>query len=155
VNLGNQVPVSPGRWDKRKERQGKMIGKRATLIATTALAAALMVGVLATPASAALRHIDGTVVSKNSDNRTFKMSTQSGTIRIKVNSATKFERLSGFGALRKGLAIEVDAAQTSNGLVAKQIETQGGGGSGGGSDDSGGDDHGGSGGGSDDGPNHT
>ena len=130
-----------------------MIGKRATLFATAALAAALMVGVLAAPASAALRHIDGTVVSKNSDNRTFKMSTQSGTIRIKVNSSTKFERIAGFGALRKGLAIEVDYAKTSNGLVAKQIETQGGGG--GGSDDSGGDDHGGSGGGSDDGPNHT
>lgn len=126
-----------------------MIGRRATLFATAALAAALMVGVLAAPASAALRHIDGTVVSKNSDNRTFKMSTQSGTIRIKVNSTTKFERIAGFGALRKGLAIEVDAAKTSSGLVAKQIEPQGGGG-GGGSDDSGG-----SGGGSDDGPNHT
>jgi|SRR6187402_667366 len=120
-----------------------MIGKRATLIATAALAAALMVGVLASPASAALRHIDGTVISKNSDNRTFKMSTQSGTVRIKVNSATKFERLGGFGALRKGLAIEVDAAKTSSGLVAKQIEPQGGNGGGGG------------GGGSDDGPNHT
>jgi hypothetical protein len=129
-----------------------MIGKRATLIATAALAAALMVAVLATPASAALRHVDGTVVSKNSDNRTFKLSTQSGTIQIKVNSTTKFERLAGFGALRKGLAIEVDYVKTSSGRVAKQIETQGGGG---GSDDSGGDDHGGSGGGSDDGPNHT
>jgi uncharacterized membrane protein YgcG len=134
-----------------------MKGKRATLIATAALAAALMVGVLATPASAALRHVDGTVVSKNSDNRTFKLSTQSGTIQIKVNSTTKFERIAGFGALRKGLAIEVDYAKTSNGLVAKQIETQGGGGGsgGGGSDDGPGDDHGGSGGGSDDGPNHT
>lgn len=130
-----------------------MNGKRATLIATAALAAALMVGVLAAPATAALRHVDGTVLSKNGDNRTFKMSTQSGTLMIKVNSTTKFERLSGFGALRKGLAIEVDYAKTSSGLVAKQIETQGGGG--GGSDDSGGDDHGGSGGGSDDGPNHT
>lgn len=132
-----------------------MSGKRAALIATAALAAALMVGVLASPASAALRHIDGKVVSKNSDNRTFKLSTQSGTIRIKVNSTTKFERLSGFGALHKGLAIEVDAAKTSNGLVAKQIEPQGGNGGSGGSDDGPGDDHGGSGGGSDDGPNHT
>ena len=129
-----------------------MIGRRATIFATATLAAALMVGVLAAPASAALRHIDGTVVSKNSDNRTFKLSTQSGTIRIKVNGTTEFERLAGFGALRKGLAIEVDAAKTSNGLVAKQIEPQGGGG---GSDDSGGDDHGDSGGGSDDGPNHS
>lgn len=131
-----------------------MNGKRATLIATAALAAALMVGVLAAPASAALRHVDGTVVSKNGDNRTFKLSTQNGTLRIKVNGTTEFERLGGFGALHKGLAIEVDYANTSNGLVAKQIEPQGGNG-GGGSDDSGGDDHGGSGGGSDDGPNHT
>ena len=133
-----------------------MKGRRATLIATAALAAALMVGVLASPASAALRHIDGTVVSKNSDTRTFKMSTQSGTIRIKVNGTTKFDRLSGFGALHKGLAIEVDAVKTDGGLVAKQVEPQGGGGSGGGgSDDGPGDDHGGSVGGSDDGPNHT
>jgi hypothetical protein len=39
--------------------------------------------------------------------------------------------------LRKGLRIEVDAQQTSNGLVARQIEPRGGDG------------------GSDDGPNHT
>ena len=57
-----------------------MTGKRATLFATVALAAALAVGVLAAPASAALRHVDGTVVSKNSGNRTFKLSTQSGTL---------------------------------------------------------------------------
>jgi hypothetical protein len=135
-----------------------MIGKRATLIATAALAAALMVGVLAAPAGAALRHVDGTVVSKNSDNRTVKLSTQSGTIRIKVNGTTEFERIAGFGALRKGLAIEVDYVKTESGLVAKQIEPQGGnGGSGGsgGDDDPPGDDHGGHGGGSDDGPNHT
>lgn len=132
-----------------------MIGRRATLIATAALAAALMVGVLASPASAALRHIDGKVVSKNGDNRTFKMSTHSGTIRIKINGTTKFDRLSGFGALHSGLAIEVDAVKTDSGLVAKQVEPQGGGGSGGGSDDHPGDDNGGSGGGSDDGPNHT
>lgn len=118
--------------------------RQATPIALAVMAIALMVGVLAAPASAALRHIDGTVVSKNSDNRTFKLNTQSGTVTIKVNGTTKFDRLSGFGALRKGLAVEVDAARTSNGLVAKQVEPQGGnGGSGGG------------GGGSDDGPNHT
>lgn len=131
-----------------------MNGRRATLFATAALAAALMVGVLAAPSSAALRHVDGTVVSKNSDTRTFKLSTQSGTLMIKVNGTTKFERLGGFGALRKGLAIEVDYARTDSGLVAKQIEPQGGNGGsgGGGSDDPPGDDHGG---GSDDGPNHT
>ncbi|HYQ77652.1 MAG TPA: DUF5666 domain-containing protein [Solirubrobacterales bacterium] len=127
-----------------------MIRGRAALFATALLAGALAVGLVAAPAQAALRHIDGTVVSKNSDTRTFKLSTQSGTVRIKVNGTTKFDRIAGFGALHKGMRIEVDAQKTSNGLVAKQVEPQGGGGGGGG-----GDDHGGGGGGADDGPNHT
>jgi uncharacterized membrane protein YgcG len=129
---------------------------RSALFATAALAAALMVGLFAVTAQAALRHIDGTVVSKNSDNRTFRISTQSGnTIRVKVNGTTDFERIAGFGALHKGMRIEVDARTTANGLVAKQVEPQGGSGGGGGGDDSSGDDHGGGGGGADDGPNHT
>lgn len=127
-----------------------MAAKRvSSLLAVAALAAALVAAALASPASAALRHIDGTVVSKNAKDHSFKLSTQSGTLRIRVDSATVFERISGFGALRRGLAIEVDAKRTGNGLLAKQIETQGGGGEDGG----GGDDHGGHG--ADDGPNHT
>jgi hypothetical protein len=120
-----------------------------SLLAIAAVAAALIAAIAAAPASAAIRHIDGTVVSKNAKDHSFKLSTQSGTLRIRVDSATVFERVSGFGGLRQGLAIEVDAKQTNNGLLAKQIETQGGGGD----DDGGGDDHGGHGG--DDGPNHT
>jgi hypothetical protein len=118
------------------------------------LIAALALGAVALPAQAAVRHIDGTVVSKNADNHSFRIRTQSGNrIRIKVTSTTRFERLAGFGALRKGLAVEVDAKSTSNGLIATQVEA--GGGSGGGADDAGGDHHGGGGGGADDGPNHT
>ena len=125
-----------------------------SLLALTAVTAALIAAVFAAPASAAVRHIDGTVISKSAKDHSFKLSTQSGTLRIRVDSATVFERISGFGGLHKGLAIEVDAKQTSNGLLAKQIETQGGGGDDdGGGDDHGGDDHGR--GGSDDGPNHT
>jgi hypothetical protein len=123
-----------------------MFKRGAALLATAVLAGALMVGLFAAPAQAALRHIDGTVVSKNSDNRTFKISTQNGNrLRIKVNGATVFERISGFGALHNGMRIEVDAQTTADGLLAKQIETLGGSGGG----------HGGGGGGADDGPNHT
>jgi hypothetical protein len=121
---------------------------RLALFATAALAAALMVGLFAVTAEGALRHIDGTVVSKDSGNRTFRISTQSGNkIRIKVNGTTKFDRIAGFGALHKGMRIEVEAQSTATGLVAKQVEPQGG--SGGGGNDGGG------GGGADDGPNHT
>lgn len=131
-----------------------MLRKRAALIATVVLAGALTVGLLAAPAQAALRHIDGTVLSKNSDNRTFRITTQNGNrLRIKVNGATVFERIAGFGALHRGMRIEVDAVRTDSGLLARQVETRGGGGGGGGDDDAGGDDHGG--GGADDGPNHT
>jgi hypothetical protein len=115
------------------------------------LIAALALGAVALPAQAAVRHIDGTVVSKNADDDSFRIRTQNGNrIRIKVTSTTRFERLAGFGALHKGLAVEVDAKSTSNGLVATQVEGRGGGGGGA---DGGGDDHGG--GGADDGPNHT
>jgi hypothetical protein len=111
------------------------------LIATAALAATLML-VIALPAQAALRHIDGTVVSKDAASKTFRLTTQSGSqLRIKVNSSTKFDRIAGFGGLHKGLAVEVEAKSTSSGLVAVTVEPRQGGGGGGG--------------GADDGPNHT
>jgi hypothetical protein len=114
-----------------------MVLKRVSLlIATTAL----LLGAIALPAQAALRHIDGTVASKNAANHTFRLTAQSGnTVRIEVNSSTKYQRLAGFGALHKGLRIEVEAKATANGLVATLVETPKGGG----------------GGGADDGPNHT
>lgn len=122
--------------------------RRAAPVATVVLAAALTLGLIAAPAQAALRHIDGAVVSKNSADRTFKVKTQGGSqVRIKVNSTTKFDRIAGFGALHKGMAIQVEAQRTSGGLIAKHVEPQGGNGGGGGS--------GGGGHGEDDGPNHT
>ncbi|HET9592485.1 MAG TPA: DUF5666 domain-containing protein [Solirubrobacterales bacterium] len=130
-----------------------MIKRVSALVATTALAATMILGAVAIPAQAAIRHIDGTVVSKNSESRSFRIRTQSGNqLRIKVTSTTKFQRLAGFGALHKGLRIEVDAKTTSKGLVATQVETPGGSSGGGGADDNGG---GGGGGGGADGPNHT
>lgn len=116
------------------------------LMAVVAIAATLTLGLLAGPAQAALRHIDGRVVSKNAAAKTFRISTQSGDLRIRVNATTQFERIpGGFGGLHKGMKIEVDAKPTSGGPLARQVEPQGGGGS----------DGGGAGGGSDDGPNHT
>lgn len=116
-----------------------------SIVLACALAAALAVAILAAPAAGATRHIDGTVVSKNATDRSFRLSTQSGTLRIRVNSATRFERIAGFGGLHKGLVVEVEAAQTNNGLLARVVEVSGGSG--------GGNEHGG--GGNDDGPGHT
>jgi hypothetical protein len=128
-------------------RMKKISSKLAISLAAVALTAA----VLATGAQAALKHFDGTVLSKNAATKTFQIRTEGGSkVRLKVNGTTVFERIAGgFGGLTKGLSIEVDAVQTKAGLLAKQVEPQGGNG-GGGDDDSGG--HGGGG---DDGPNHT
>jgi len=127
-----------------------MSSKRVSVLIATALAA-LAIGVLAVPAQAALRHIDGTVASKNAAKHTFRLTTQSGnSLRIRVNSATKFQRIAGgFSGLHAGMQIEVEARQTDNGLLATHVETRGGGNGGGGGNDNGG------GGGNDDGPNHT
>ena len=118
-----------------------MKNRVSTLVAITALAVTMILGAL--PAQAAARHIDGTVVSKNADTHSFELKTQTGgRVRIKVTPKTKFQRIAGgFGGLHKGLAIEVEAKTTSNGLVATHVETRGG--------------HSGSGGGADDGPHHA
>ena len=107
-----------------------------------------MFGVLASPSQAALKHLDGTILSKNVSAKTFQISTQNGNqVRIKVNAKTVFQRITGgFGGLHKGMRVEVDAKQTSNGLLAKHVQPKesGGGGEGGGG-----------GGGADDPPNHV
>jgi hypothetical protein len=109
------------------------------------LAGALLLGALATQAHAALRHLDGTVLSKNAGTRTFRISTQNGSrVRIKVSAGTQFERIQGgFGGLHRGLRIEVEAKRTGNGLIATHVEPRRSGAEGGGG-----------GGGADDGPNH-
>jgi hypothetical protein len=116
--------------------------KRAPALALALLAATLIVALSAVSAQAALKHYDGTVLGTNQNAGTFRIETQSGNVKFKVNADTEFERISGgLAGLAKGDAIEVDAKEKSNGLLARKVEPRGG---------SGGDDHGGSHGGSDD-----
>ena len=107
------------------------------LIATAVLGAAV-------PATAAAREFEGRIVSVNQDNRTFRIhDSERGTKRIKVNRNTRFERIAGFSALRKGMRnIEVTTFRKANGRwIASEVERSGGGGEHGGDDD---DDRGGS-----------
>jgi hypothetical protein len=88
-------------------------------------------------ASAATRQYEGTVVSVNRDARTFRLhDSERGTIRIKVKSSTRFERISGFSGLRKGMTrIEATVKRSNGRWVATEVERSGGGGSHGGDDD--------------------
>ena len=100
--------------------------KRAPALAVTVivLAAALFSALAASQARAALRHFDGRVLSKNSDERTFRIETEQGrNVKFRVNRFTEFERIDGgFSGLRRGLPVEVDAKRTDNGLLAVQVE---------------------------------
>jgi hypothetical protein len=92
----------------------------------------------AVPATAAAREFEGRIVSVNQDNRTFRIhDSERGTKRIKVNRNTRFERIAGFSALRKGMRnIEVTTFRKANGRwVAAEVERSGGGGEHGGGDD--------------------
>jgi uncharacterized membrane protein YgcG len=89
--------------------------------------------VIAAPASAATRQYEGTVVSVNRSARTFQIrDSERGTIRVKVTSSTRFQRVS-FSSLRAGLSnIETTVRRSNGRWIAVSVERSGGGGSHGG-----------------------
>jgi hypothetical protein len=99
--------------------------KRFALIAT-----ATVIALSAPAVASAATQYQGTVVSVNRDNRTFRLhDAQRGTIRIKVTSRTRFQRIAGFSGLRKGMTRVEAIVHRSNGRwVASQVERSGGGG---------------------------
>jgi opacity protein-like surface antigen len=106
--------------------------KRIALIAVLAAAS------LTAPAAAsAATQFEGTVVSLNRDNRTFRLhDSERGTIRIKVTKRTRFERIAGFSGLSKGMTrIEATVHRSNGRWVASEVERSGGGGRHGGDDD--------------------
>lgn len=95
---------------------------------TLTVLAAVAVPAAAAPTAAA-REFEGTVVAVNRDARTFSLRDQGRTVRIKVTCRTRYERLSGFRALRVGMAgIEAVARRSEGRWVASLVERSGGGG---------------------------
>jgi phage baseplate assembly protein gpV len=112
--------------------------KPVRLLIAALLAAALFAALVASDAQAALRHFDGTVLSKDRAAHTFRIKAENGNrVRFRVNGKTEFERIpGGFRGLHRGLRVEVNAKRTSHGFVAKHVEKhRRGGGHGGGGDD--------------------
>jgi hypothetical protein len=97
-------------------------------IALLALAAAALTA--PSPASAASRQVEGTVTSVNSDANSFRLrDSQRGTFTIKVTSGTRFQRIAGFGSLRKGMTrIEATVRRSNGRWIASTVERSGGGG---------------------------
>ena len=123
----------------------------AVLMATAAAGAAGA----AAPAQAQTA-FDGTVVSKNTNNRSFRLrDAERGTVRIYVTRNTRFERVNGFAGLKVGARNIESIVRKRNGRwIALEVErsgrvaddrgrddSRGGGDNRGGADDRGPDDH--------------
>jgi hypothetical protein len=109
------------------------------LVAVTALAlvaSSASAGAAPTAGSAALRQFEGTVVSKNNAARTFRLRDgERGTVRIRVTSSTRFERIAGFAGLKVGATnIESTVRRRDGRWIAVEVERSGGGGEHGGDD---------------------
>ena len=113
-----------------------------------------------TASAAATRHVEGRVTAIDRSARTFTVrDAQRGTLKVKVTSSTKFERVT-FSSLRTGTRVDVRAKRVAGAWNATKVER----GEAGDNhdaaghdagDDHGGDDGGRHGGGADDGPNHS
>jgi hypothetical protein len=121
-------------------RSIRTLAPLAPLALTAAVVAAVPTATAAAAAPAgvsALRGFEGRVVSVNDARRSFRLSdSERGTVRIKVNRRTSYERIAGFGALEPGMrGIEVLARRIDGRWVARSVERSGGGGDHRGDDD--------------------
>jgi hypothetical protein len=110
--------------------------RTATLITTAAVVSAAAVPAAATAQTTTTRQFEGTVVSVHPGTKTFRLrDSQRGTVRIRVTSRTRFERIAGFSGLRRGMTrIEAVARRSGGRWVAVEVERSGGGGRHGGDD---------------------
>lgn len=90
------------------------------------LLAAVVLPAAAAPATASAREFEGTVVRVDRDARTFVLRDQGQRVRIKVNRATRYERLAGFRSIRRGMTgIEAVARRRNGRWVAALVERSG------------------------------
>jgi hypothetical protein len=113
-----------------------------------------------TASAAATRHVEGRVTAIDRAAGTFTVhDAQRGTLKVKVTSSTKFERVT-FSALRTGTRVDVRAKRVAGAWSATKVERGDAGDNHDAAGHDAGDDHGGDdggrhGGGGDDGPNHS
>jgi hypothetical protein len=111
----NPTPKEGTMTTTTKRPRGWIAGA-AALIATLAM--------LSVAQAAMAMKFEGPVLSKNRAEKTFRMNPENhGTVTVKVNSGTKFQRIDGYGGLHRGLDVEVIAGKNGSGpWVASKIE---------------------------------
>lgn len=112
-----------GRWGMM--RRPIRSGLAACLLAGALAIAPASVAAPATASAKSLHEFEGRILSVNRDAHRFRMRDRHhGIVRIKVNSRTRYEHLSGFGALHKGLRVDVEARRSNGSWVAVEIERE-------------------------------
>jgi uncharacterized protein YceH (UPF0502 family) len=87
---------------------------------------ALLIGALAVPSAASAREVEGTVVAVNRDARTFTLVDEGVRTKVKVTSRTRYERLAGFSAIRRGMTgVEAIVTRKNGRWVASLVERSG------------------------------
>ena len=94
-----------------------------TTLTNAAATAAIAAGAIAATASAAAtRHVEGRVSAIDRSARTFTVrDAERGTLKVKVTSTTKFERVT-FTALRTGTRVDVRAKRVAGAWNATKVE---------------------------------
>jgi hypothetical protein len=79
-----------------------------------------------TTVKAPARHVEGRVVAINRPAHTFTVrDAERGTLKVKVTSNTKFERIAGFSALHRAERVDVRAARSNGSWNATVVERGG------------------------------
>ena len=69
--------------------------------------------------------LQGPITKVNRAKHTFKLNDHHrGIVKIKANKRTRYEQLSGFGALHKGLKVDVNAHKKSGRWIADKIDRE-------------------------------
>lgn len=102
--------------------------KKRHAITSIAAVAATAAAIAAVPSAGAatVREFEGTVTSVDRSERTFRLRDEGRSVTIRVTGSTRYERLSGFGAIRAGRRdIETVAKRSSGRWVATLVERSG------------------------------
>ena len=104
-------------------RTSLTIAAATAALAAGGIAAAGAAATAPSPVSAAAtKHVEGRVTAINRSARTFTVrDAERGTLRVKVTSSTKFERVT-FSALRTGTRVDVRARRVAGAWNATKVE---------------------------------
>jgi hypothetical protein len=94
------------------------------VVSLSILVSAIDAGSGAAASRAKGREFEGQIAKVNRAKKTFSIARPTGGITFKVNGSTRYDDISGFGALKRGLRVEVKAHRVGKSWVATKVERE-------------------------------